>query len=124
MTDFTDAQLRRAPWMRSRIPALAALTAFIPTGEVPSPAVQAAAREAGASRWYPVEHGHRLVIRHEGGDYDAMLFTLEQGAWDHEHCDRCAANIPAMTLCWVTERDPYVLLCVTCHDLVTGGTTA
>ena len=118
MTDFTDGQLRKAPWMHSRIPALDALVAFVPTGEKPDPALSTAAQAAGSSRWYPLEGGHRLVLRYEGGPYDQSLFTVEPGAWDHEHCDRCGANIPAMTLCWVTERDPYVLLCVDCHKAV------
>jgi hypothetical protein len=106
--------------MRSRIPALEALTAFVPTGEHPAPGIQAAIDSAGSSRWYPLEGGHRLLIRYDGGAYDPAYFTVEPGGWDHEHCDRCAENIPSMTLCWVTERDPYVLLCNTCHDAVCG----
>ena len=119
MTDFTDAQLSKAPWMKSRIPASDALAAMVPEGANPSPAITDATAAAGSSRWYPLEGGgHRVLIRYEGGAYDPAAFTIAPKAWDHEHCDRCGDNIPAMTLCWVTERDPYVLLCANCHNAV------
>jgi RNA polymerase-binding transcription factor DksA len=51
----------------------------------------------------------------EAGQHDPDRFELAPRAWDHEHCDVCGDAIPAMTLCWVTVRDPYALLCVDCH---------
>ena len=53
--------------------------------------------------------------------YDATKWNVEMGAWDHEHCDLCGENIPAMTLCWVTKYDPYVLLCDACHAQVAAA---
>jgi hypothetical protein len=56
---------------------------------------------------------------HSGSpEYDATKWQVEKGAWDHEHCDLCGENIPAMTLCWVTKYDPYILLCDACHAKV------
>jgi hypothetical protein len=41
---------------------------------------------------------------------------LVKGGWDHEHCGRCQRSIKPMTLCWVTESGPYVVLCSECHN--------
>jgi hypothetical protein len=115
MTDLTSDDLRGMAFMQSRIPPLDGLTAFVPDDRPLDPAIQSAADAAGFSRWYPLEGGHRLVLLYEGGPYDATRFTVEPGAWDHEHCHLCYANIPSMTLCWVTRHDPYVILCEKCY---------
>jgi hypothetical protein len=71
------------------------------------------------SRWYPVEGGTRVVVeRQENDPDDAPRWHVEKGARDHEHCDLCGAHVPAMTSCWVTVNDPYVLLCEACHGKV------
>jgi uncharacterized protein len=97
-------------FVQSRIPALDALEAFVPDGTTPDEPLEEMLRRSSSSRWYPVEGGHRVLILYEGGGYDAARFTLIPGAWDHEHCTRCGANIEPMTLCWVTENGPFVLL--------------
>jgi hypothetical protein len=102
-------------FMSSRIPALDALAAFVPLGEEKAPWI-AQRVQTWPSRWTPLEGGHRVLILYEGGPYDAARFVVEAGAWDHEHCSRCQATIQQMTLCWVTEGGPFVLLCGDCHS--------
>jgi hypothetical protein len=53
---------------------------------------------------------------YEGGEYDSGRFTIEARVWDHEHCKICGENIPAMTLCWVTQNGPNILLCGGCYE--------
>lgn len=120
MSDYSINELAAFDWMQSRIPALDGLVAFVPDGP-PDPAVASFA-EGRPSRWYPVEGGHRVVVPYDDGSpYDASRWRVEKGAWDHEHCDLCRDRIPPMTLCWVTQRDPYVLLCESCHAKVAAG---
>lgn len=114
-------ELRRLKFMRSRIPALDALEAFVPEGSAPDSEIEELQNRTGNSRWYPAEGGHRVLILYEGGPYNANRFTLAKGAWDHEHCSRCGATIKPMTLCWVTEAGPYVLLDEKCYRAAFGG---
>ncbi len=114
------SKLHTYQWMQSRIPALDALTAFVPEKLLPinSSMKQTLDQIKGESRWYPVEGGHRVLIRDFNDlTYDSALFTIEKGAWAHEHCDICDERIPQMTLCYVTGVDePYHLLCVKCYE--------
>src|SRR5436305_168624 len=103
MTDPELSELPKYPWMESRIPARDALSTFAPDAPEPDPVIAEMQRRAGGSRWYPVQGGHRVLIPFEGGAYDSNRFTIEPRAWDHEHCDVCGEQIPAMTLCHVTE---------------------
>jgi hypothetical protein len=122
MTDQERAELARYPWMESRIPAIDAISAFVPDGAEPAPEVRDARRRAGRSRWYPVPGGHRVLIPHESEDYDSSVFSIEPLAWDHEHCDSCSEQIPAMTLCHVTEPgQSYILLCAACFGRHVAG---
>lgn len=123
MFDENASKFKKLTYHSSRIPALDALTAFV-ADDVEDPVVQAAADLAGCSRWYPEKGGHRVLILYEGGPYDADRFTIEKGAWDHEHCKRCGENIEPMTLCWVSVGGPYVILCESCHKLVVGDEPA
>jgi hypothetical protein len=114
MADYEIDELARFEWMQSRIPALDALVCFVPDG--PRDAAVDSLAMSHRSRWYPLQGGTRVVVSMEGEpEYDATKWQVENGAWDHEHCDLCGENIPAMTLCWVTKYDPYVLLCDACH---------
>lgn len=112
-----DSMLKKLTYHPSRIPALDALSAFVTDGEEDA-VVQAAVERARFSRWYPEEGGERVLILYEGGPYDAERFTIEKGAWDHEHCKRCGDNIAPMTLCWVSTGDAYVILCESCHQRI------
>lgn len=123
MSDKNDSQLKQLAYHPSRIPALDALSAFVADG-VEDPVVQAAASRAGFSRWYPETGGERVLIPYEGGPYDATDFSIEKGAWDHEHCKRCGETIEPMTLCWVSTGDSYVILCESCHKQIIGEETA
>jgi len=123
MADYMIDELARLEWMQSRIPALDALVHFVPDG--PRDAAVDSFATSHRSRWYPIQGGTRVVVSMERKpNYDATKWQIEKGAWDHEHCDHCGENIPAMTLCWVTKYDPYVLLCDACHTkaaATTGG---
>ena len=107
---------RDLSFIKSRIPALDALSTFVPEGQEEDPVVHSAISAKGFARWFPVEGGHRVLIPHEGERYDTGRFTIEEGAWDHEHCKACSADIEPMTLCWVSESGPYVILCESCHQ--------
>lgn len=114
MADYEIDELASFEWMESRIPALDALVRFVPDG--PRDAAVDQFATSHRSRWYPLQGGTRVVVSMDGNPkYDPEKWSVEKGAWDHEHCDVCGENIPAMTLCWVTTYDPYVLLCDACH---------
>jgi len=123
MSDEEDLKFKQLTYRSSRIPALDAISAFV-ADDVEDPIVQAAADRAAFSRWYPEQGGHRVLILYEGGPYDANRFTIEKGAWDHEHCKRCGETIEPMTLCWVSTGDAYVILCESCHTQAVGENPA
>ena len=112
------SELRKLSFAPSRLPPLDVLETFVSTGTEGDPAVEETTSRSGMSRWFPVEGGHRVQILYQGGDYDSARFSLITGAWDHDHCKRCGATIPAMTLCYVTENGPYIVLCEACHRLL------
>lgn len=114
------APYRDLSFMQSRIPAIDALSTFVPEGEESDPSVQRAIRAKGSSRWFPAEGGHKVLIPYEGEGFDHSRFTIEEKAWNHEHCKACGATLEPMTLCWVTESGPYVVLCPLCHKQVKG----
>ena len=117
MTDEELSELPKYPWMESRIPAIDALSAFIPDAPKPEAVITETQERIGRSRWYPVDGGHRVLMPYEGDGYDSSRFTIEPRAWDHEHCDVCGERISAMTLCYVTEPEqPYILLCASCYE--------
>jgi hypothetical protein len=100
--------------MESRIPALDALTTFVPDDQPPTGTVKDTLDRIGFSRWYPEEGGHRVLLPYEGGEYDASHFRIEEKAWNHEHCKVCGETIPSMTLCWVTREGPFIVMCTDC----------
>jgi hypothetical protein len=112
------SELRKLTFVPSRIPRLDALEVFVPKGSEADPAIEEVTKRTGASRWFPVDGGHRVQILYEGGDYDQARFSLVRGGWDHEHCTRCGNTIPSMTRCWVTESERYIVLCEACHKLL------
>jgi hypothetical protein len=113
------ADYRGLEFMQSRIPIQDALSAFTPEGDSVSSVVEAASREVAEARWYPRPGGLELLIPHHGEPFDAAVFTVKPGAWDHETCSHCVARIPPMTLCWVTRSGWYVLLCEDCYGKFT-----
>jgi hypothetical protein len=116
LTEGQIAQLPKFEWMESRIPASDAVSMFVPNQSEQEQFVKDAHRRFHRSRWFPVDGGHRVMLPHDGQEFDGARFQLEPRAWDHEHCSLCGESIPAMTLCWVTmPKYPYVLLCVGCH---------
>jgi hypothetical protein len=119
MSTEEDSIFKQLSYHSSRIPALDALSAFVTDED--DPIIQAAATHAGFSRWYPENGGHKVLIPYEGGPYDSTRFTIEKGAWDHEHCKRCGETIEPMTLCCVSAGGPYVILCESCHNELFGN---
>jgi hypothetical protein len=114
MTEDPFAELAGLTFIETRIPALDALTTFMPDGREPNDSLKAAVERLSWARFRPVPGGHKVLLPNDGGGFDESTFTVEKGAWDHEHCRVCRAHIPAMTLCWVTEDGPYIILCVEC----------
>jgi hypothetical protein len=123
VTPEEKASLTELQFMRSRIPALDALSTFVPTGEESDADISAAISRKGFSRWFPASGGHRLLIPFEGEKYDPARFTVEPKAWDHETCKICRISIPSMTLCWVTTNGPCIILCENCHSEAFGNAT-
>jgi hypothetical protein len=117
-------ELRQLEYRESRIPALDALEAFVPDDARHDSVIAEMTSRTGFSRWKPVEGGHQVLILYEGGGFDSNRFTLRQGAWDNEHCKRCASRIRAMETCWVSTGDGYTILCAECHRLVADRTQA
>jgi hypothetical protein len=109
------SQLRGLRFMQSRIPVLDGLTTFVRDNEPLTGSVKETL-EQRFSRWYPQEGGHKVVLPYEGGEYDPEHFRLEEKVWDHEHCRVCGESIPAMTLCWVTQEGPFIVLCTDCKE--------
>jgi hypothetical protein len=109
--DATDFPTRH--WMPSRIPIRDALAARFAAG---APVPTERLPKTHEQRWYPeAGGGQTLRVPYDGGPFDDSLFVVEKRTWDHTTCDNCAAVIPAMTLCYVTVRNPYVGLCVSCY---------
>ena len=121
MTECTVDELARVDWMPSRIPALDALVRFVPN-DGPHPETDPVITTSRGSKWYPTEGGFRVVVPIDSKtDHDLTKWHVEKGIWDQEDCDLCGENIPAMTLCWVTKYDPYILLCEACHAKVAAA---
>ena len=110
MTPEELAKLRSYKWMPSWIPAIDALSLFVPEGHEEDPAVTEMSARIGSCRWYPVPGGHKVLFPYERGDYNQERFTLQRGGWDHEHCKVCGTSIPPMTEYWVTQSGTYTVL--------------
>jgi len=114
MTEDELKELAILVWMPKRVPCRAALVTFVPDKNKCPEAIREVA-EKGPCRWFPEADGHRVVILYQGGPYDTSIFTLDESAWDHDHCDVCCVRIPPMTLFFVTEGARNAALCIECH---------
>jgi hypothetical protein len=123
MDDDQISQLPAFEWMKSRIPKLKALVTFVPGDGSDCPPAVRAVIDRAPSRWFPEQGGHRVQVLYEGGPYDPAVFHVEEGAWDHEHCKLCGDTIEPMTLCYVTKRGRYILLCAKCYAAHVAGKT-
>jgi hypothetical protein len=109
----TDShQFQAFDWMSCRIPVRDALATFVPRDSVDF----AAPRPVYETRWYPRPDGYRVLIPHDGGPFDANIFHIEPGAWDHVTCSCCNVRIKAMTSCFVTRSRAFLVLCTPCHE--------
>jgi hypothetical protein len=116
MSEDAFAPVRGLTFAATRFPKLDALSVFVPDGAPADAELQTIINRTGASRWFPVAGGHRVLALYEGGPYDPGRFTLEVGAWDHEHCVVCRDEIPAMTRCYATPSGAMRILCERCHQ--------
>jgi len=99
-------------WMSCRIPVRDALATFVTRDSVDfSPP-----RPVYETRWFPRPDGYRVLIPHDGGPFDANVFHIEHGAWDHVTCNSCNVRIKAMTLCYVTKSGAFLVLCTMCYE--------
>jgi hypothetical protein len=66
------------------------------------------------------EEGWHLSKPYKGEEYDPEKYELQEGGWDHEHCDVCWANIEDGDAYWpnVDEEGGHVDLCEQCHPRV------
>lgn len=123
--DETDPLNEKEDWVRGlraemfekgTFPGMDALVALIPQGqEIPSE-IKRALDEAGTGRWFPFEGGWKVVCPYDGQDFDPSLFSIEEGAWTHEHCDGCETTVNVGDSCWVAEEDDECfLLCDDCY---------
>lgn len=95
---------------------LDAIETFVPAGQEEDEIIEEYSERTGTSRWYPVEGGHRVIFPYLDEEYDSSRFKIMKGAWNHEHCDGCGDTIEASEKCWVTESEPYALLCEKCYE--------
>lgn len=116
-------ELRQLEYRQSRIPALDALETFVADNAESDPVLDEVMRRTGFSRWKPVQGGHQVLILYQGGGFDPRRFTLRKGAWDHEHCKRCACRIEPMEPCWESTGQHFTILCEYCHRLVVERTS-
>jgi hypothetical protein len=110
------AEYRGLEFMESRIPSQDALAVFVSNERPMDEDVKATLSQHAENRWFPRPGGHEVLVPYGGESYDASIFRVLPGAWDHETCTHCRVHIPPMTLCWVTPSGWYVLLCQQCHD--------
>jgi hypothetical protein len=98
-------------------PGTDALVAFVPQDRATSDRVKEAADEIGDGRWFPVPGGWKVKCPYVGQEFDEELFTIEEGGWDHVHCDICNRTISTGQPCRVSdEEDCHVI----CEDCFTG----
>ena len=95
-----------------------ALVRFVRKDETLPPAVKARVDAWGISRWYPVKGGFMLKCPYQGQSFDPDHIQIEDGGWDHEHCDVCSATINVGVGCWITRRGRFIVLCEKCHRRV------
>lgn len=108
-------EYREYSYTEIRFPKLDALSIFIPTGQESDKTAQDMTDKIGYCRWYPVEGGYNVLFPFQDQSYDETRFKIEKDGWSHEHCKICNTSISAMTSCWATKKEPYVLVCETCY---------
>ena len=109
------SEYRNMAFVQGQFVPLDALVTFVPIGSEDDLLIQEYSEKHGQSRWYPTEGGYNVYFPYEGEEYDAKRFRIEKGTWSHEHCDACGGTIDDSLLCWVTEKEPIVLICQKCH---------
>ena len=112
--EIDRSKLYEYTWMPSRIPVRDALVAIFAANEKPD---QTKLPNTSETRWYPQDDGTvRFLAPYDDGPYDKQMFHVEPKGWDHTSCDFCNSGIEAMTLCYVTVRNPYFQLCLKCYS--------
>jgi hypothetical protein len=102
--------------MPCRIPLQDALVAMVPPAAGQREVKEEDFPPVYEKRYFPMEHGTgRWVIPHDGGPYDASVFSLEPNGWDHTTCDACNVRLWPQDLRYVTSSGPYIELCPGCY---------
>jgi len=63
-------------------------------------------------------NGHRQSKDYHGGPYDASLYDMVPGMWDHDHCSVCFFRIEEGFTYWENHRR-IILLCNACYEVFT-----
>jgi hypothetical protein len=116
-------ELNQAMFQKVILSAMDALVAFVPEGEEIPGKIKEAEDEVGESRWFPVPGGWKVRCPYVGQEFDRELFTIEEGGWEHTHCDRCSATISAGETCRISgDDDNRYIICEKCFaGLGKGG---
>ena len=87
--------------------AMDALVAMVSKGTDDDPRLRDVIEQNNLWRVYPVDGGNLYEFLFRKSDhFDPDFFQIEQGAWDHEHCDMCEERIEV----------GIVLLCPQCRN--------
>jgi hypothetical protein len=107
-------RLTQDMFRKAIFPGTDALVAFVPQDSASSSKVKDAVDEVGDGRWFPVSGGWKVKCPYVGQEFDGELFTIEEGGWDHVHCDLCNRTINAGQSCRVSENAEES--CVICEE--------
>jgi hypothetical protein len=64
----------------------------------------------------PSEDGWYVSEPYTGQEYDAEMFLVCVGGWDHEHCSVCNAHIEPGDDYWESDDPCRLELCLACHE--------
>lgn len=109
--------LRAEMFQETSFPGMDALVAFIPKGQDIPSEVKQIVDDAEAGRWFPHEGGWKVVCPYTGQDFNSDLFAVENGGWEHEHCDACQGTISVGDSCRVAQTpDECFVICGNCYS--------
>lgn len=112
------ARLTQGMFRKAIFPGMDALVAFVPQDRERFDTIKKAVDAMGESRWFPVSGGWKVKCPHVGQEFDERLFTIEEGGWDHVHCDICNRTIDAGQTCRASEGEDES--CIICEECFSG----
>ena len=108
--------LSKSKFQKATFPQTDALVAIVAEGEDLPAEVRQTLDDAGDGRSYPFEGGWKITCPYFDQEYNHNLFTIEEGGWDHGHCDVCFATIKTGDSCWVDYPENDYILCGDCYQ--------